>query len=93
MSKAFCPEKTVQYNPIIDICKYIIFREKPVFSIARPEKFGGSIQFCSFNELAAAYTEGKLHPMDLKNAVAEGLIEKLKPSREYFEKNKELLNF
>ena len=27
LSKAFCPEKTVQFNPILDICKYIIFRE------------------------------------------------------------------
>ena len=89
MSKAFCPEKTVQYNPIIDICKYIIFREKEVFSIERPEKFGGTIQFCSFNELATAYTEGKLHPMDLKSGVAEELGKILEPVRRYFANNSE----
>ena len=45
MAKAFCPERTVKFNPILDICKYIIFREKPVFKIERPAKFGGNIEF------------------------------------------------
>jgi tyrosyl-tRNA synthetase len=89
MSKAFCPEKTVKHNPIMDICKYIIFHDKPTLDIERPAKFGGNIQFGSFDELTAAYTEGKLHPMDLKNGVATGLGEILEPVRRYFENNKE----
>jgi tyrosyl-tRNA synthetase len=89
MQKAFCPEKTVQFNPIIDICKHIIFREKPTFTIERPAKFGGAIQFGNFSELATAYSEGKLHPMDLKNGVAEELGKILEPTRRYFENNKE----
>ncbi|HSV49767.1 MAG TPA: tyrosine--tRNA ligase, partial [Candidatus Acidoferrales bacterium] len=55
MSKAFCPEKTVKHNPIMDICKYIIFREKPVFTIERPDKFGGNVSFESFQQLEACY--------------------------------------
>ena len=89
MSKAFCPEKTIQFNPIMDICKYIIFREKPVFFIERLAKFGGTVQYGSFDELADAYTQGKLHPMDLKNAVAEELGKILEPVRTYFEHNQE----
>jgi tyrosyl-tRNA synthetase len=89
MAKAFCPEKIVQFNPIMDICKYIIFRERSAFNIERPTKFGGSIQFGSFTELADVYTEGKLHPMDLKNGVAEELGKILEPVRRYFENNKE----
>ena len=73
MAKAFCPEKTVKFNPIMDICKYIIFREKPVFRVERPAKFGGNVEFQSFQELESAYAEGKLHPMDLKNGVAAEL--------------------
>jgi tyrosyl-tRNA synthetase len=88
MSKAFCPEKTVRFNPIMDICKYIIFREKPAFNIERPEKFGGSIQFGSFEELSTAYIEGKLHPMDLKCGVADELGKILEPVRRYFEVHK-----
>ena len=89
MSKAFCPERTVNHNPIMDICEYIIFREKPVFIIERPAKFGGNIQFESFQQLEACYTEGKLHPMDLKNGVSAELGVILEPVRRYFANNKE----
>ena len=89
MTKAFCPERTVQFNPIMDICRYIIFREQKTFNIERPVKFGGSVQFCSFTELATAYSEGKLHPMDLKHGVSEELSKILEPVRRYFDNNKE----
>jgi tyrosyl-tRNA synthetase len=89
LAKSFCPEKTVKFNPILDICKYIIFREKSTFNIERPEKFGGSIQYGSFDELSKAYEEGKLHPMDLKCGVAEELGKILEPVRRYFDCNTE----
>ena len=89
MTKAFCPERTVEFNPIVDICKHIVFRENSVFTIERPAKFGGSINYGSFEELAAAYSEGKLHPQDLKNGVAEQLASILEPVRRYFDCNSE----
>lgn len=55
----------------------------------RPEKYGGTIVFESYSELEQVYREGKLHPLDLKNAVAEALIELLQPVRNYFEQNSE----
>ena len=87
--KAFCPEKTVEFNPILDICKYIIFRERKTFTIERPAKFGGTVEFQSYQELETAYKLGNLHPQDLKNAVAQELAVILKPARKYFENNKE----
>ena len=89
MSRAFCPEKTVKFNPIMDICKYIVFREKSVLKIERPAKFGGNVDFQSFQELESAYAEGKLHPMDLKNGVATELADILEPVRRYFANNSE----
>lgn len=89
MSKAFCPERTVKFNPVLEICKYIIFREKSVFKIERPAKFGGNVEFQSYQELESAFAEGKLHPMDLKNGVAAELAEILEPVRRYFEVNSE----
>jgi len=89
MSRAFCPERTVKHNPVMDICKYIIFRERSVFRIERPAKFGGNVEFDSYQALESAYTEGKLHPMDLKNGVAEELGKLLEPVRRYFSNNKE----
>ena len=95
ISMAFCPEKIVEYNPILEICKFIIFREKETFAVDRPARFGGPVEFHSLQALQKAYREGELHPQDLKNAVAEELAEILKPVREYFETNekaKECLN-
>jgi tyrosyl-tRNA synthetase len=87
MTRAFCPERTIAFNPVIDICKHIVFREKTVFTIERPSKFGGNIEFHSFTELEAAYSQGKLHPQDLKNGVAAELAEILEPVRRYFANN------
>ncbi len=89
VAKAFCPEKTVEYNPILEICKYIIFREKSTFTVNRPVKYGGKTEAQNFQELANIYAEGKLHPQDLKNAVAEELAAILEPVRKYFTNNKE----
>ena len=89
VSQAFCPEKTVEFNPIVDIAKHIIFREKKTLKVERPVKFGGTIEFQNFQELEKAYLEGKLHPLDLKNAVSQELAIILEPVRRYFDTNKE----
>jgi len=92
MSKAFCPERIVKHNPVLDVCKYIVFREQTVFTIERPAKFGRNIDFQSYQELETAYVEGKLHPMDLKSGVAASLGCILEPVRRYFENNSEAKN-
>jgi tyrosyl-tRNA synthetase len=93
ISNAFCPEKEVEFNPILGYCKYIIFRELETFGIERPVRYGGNIEFNSFEELQRVYRKGGLHPKDLKNAVAERLAEILEPVREYFERDKEAKEF
>jgi tyrosyl-tRNA synthetase len=89
ISNAFCPEKEVEFNPIMEYCKYIVFRELETFEIARPAKYGGDAEFHSFDELAKVYRAGQLHPLDLKNAVAKELSRILQPVRAYFDRNKE----
>ncbi|VVB58670.1 Tyrosine--tRNA ligase [Candidatus Anstonella stagnisolia] len=91
IAKAYCPEKTVENNPIIEMCEMLIMRDAKPLQISRPAKFGGDVEFASATELKEVYTEGKLHPMDLKNAAAAEMAALLKPSRDYFEKHKELL--
>ena len=83
LGKAFCPPE-VEGNPILAICRCIIFQRRPVFVIDRPEKFGGRVEFNSYEELEAAYLTQKVHPMDLKNAAAAHLAEILTPVREHF---------
>jgi tyrosyl-tRNA synthetase len=92
VGEAYCPPKEVNNNPVIEICEYILMREerKP-FRIERDKKYGGNVEFIKINELKEAYKKGELHPSDLKKTVAKELSDLLKPSREYFDKHKELL--
>lgn len=41
--------------------------------------------FNSYEDLEKAYASKDLHPMDLKNAVADWLIKTLEPAQKYFE--------
>jgi len=85
VNKAFCLEGEVDYNPILDWCKYIIFGigKNPVLSITRQEKFGGNVSYSSYMQLEKDFADKKLHPMDLKNAVAERLVEIMQPAIKY----------
>ncbi len=78
IKKAYCPIGEVEGNPILEIAKY--FLEYPLV-VKRPEKFGGDVTFNSYEELETAYKNKELHPLDLKNAVAEELIKILEPIR------------
>ncbi len=90
IKKAHCPEKIAEGNPIIEYAEYLVMRDSGL-RIERPAKFGGDMEISDASELKRIYSEGKLHPMDLKNAVARELIGLLRPSREYFEHHKEYL--
>ena len=90
MKRAFCP-KEVTGNPVLQIAKHILFRyytDKLI--IQRPEKWGGDMKITSYEELEKTYMGGELHPMDMKNAVAEELIRILKPVRDFANKNEDL---
>jgi len=93
LKKAWCPEKTVDSNPVLELAKYIIFRENESFEIEREEKYGGNVTFESYEKLEKTYREGKIHPQDLKLNVAREIDKIIKPIREYFEKpeNKKLV--
>ncbi len=88
INKAYCPEKIVELNPILEYVKYIIFEKFDSIKIEGPAKFGGNLEFSNFEELEKSYKEGKIHPLDLKNTVSEELTKILEPVRKYFEKNK-----
>ncbi len=86
INQAYAPEGTVEFNPILDWTRYLIFYDpNTTFTVNRPEKWGGPLTYTSYSDLEKDYAEKKLHPQDLKAAVAEWLIEKLEPARKYFE--------
>ena len=83
IKNAFCPEKQIQDNPILQICQYIIFPRQNKLKIFRDKKFGGNVDYNSYESLENDFSKGKVHPMDLKNSIAESLIEVLEPVRKY----------
>ncbi|MEA2070827.1 MAG: tyrosine--tRNA ligase [Asgard group archaeon] len=92
MKTAYCPAKEIEGNPIIDICKHIIFvQDNTTLEIKRPEKYGGNITYETYVKLEKDYVAGELHPLDLKKAVAQKLAKILQPVHEYFEKHPEKL--
>jgi tyrosyl-tRNA synthetase len=91
IQKAYCPPKQLENNSIIELAHYISFPWTGSLHIERPEKYGGSTTYTSLVELENHYREGKIHPADLKVAVASSLTKILEPVRAEFEKNPELL--
>ncbi|MFN4336921.1 MAG: tyrosine--tRNA ligase [Candidatus Nitrosocaldus sp.] len=90
MRRAWCPE-SIEYNPVLEIARYIIFHEFKEFTVERPAKYGGSITFSSYKELEEAYASKRLHALDLKNAVAFYINRIVEPVREYFKNRKEVM--
>jgi len=88
---AYCPPKQAQGNPVLELTEYAVFTERKTMEIPRPPKYGGPEIFESYEKMEKAYVEGKLHPLDLKNGVAEALIEILKPARDHFQKRPQML--
>jgi len=80
--KAFCPPEIAE-NPVLQIFQHHIFPRLPEITIKRPEKFGGDRTFASYTEIESAYANKEIHPLDLKKACGEGLVEILAPVRDY----------
>ncbi len=91
IKNAYCPPKVVKNNPILELARLIIFPEMDCLEIPRPAKYGGPETLESFESLVNVYSEGKIHPLDLKNGVTESLVEILKPVREHFSRHPETL--
>jgi tyrosyl-tRNA synthetase len=87
ISKAYCQEKEVHENPIMEYCKYLIFEKFDEFKIERPVKFGGDVSFKTYSELETAFVKGEVHPMDLKQSTAVYIDKMIRPVRDHFDKN------
>ena len=91
LRKAYCPAKQVEDNPVLELARLVVFPALGCLHVDRPEKYGGPVTYESYAELEADFASGALHPLDLKNAVADALAEILKPVREHFARKPELL--
>lgn len=63
--------------------------EGTLFTVSRPEKFGGPMHFPSAKALEDAFAARELHPGDLKKAVEEALVSLLQPIQAAFQADPE----
>ncbi len=89
IKKAYGPPQIVEFNPLLNWVETLIFwgeKESEIgFEIKRPERYGGNISYYKMSQIESDYKSGKLFPLDLKNGLADWLIEKLEPARLHFE--------
>ncbi len=71
-------------NGVMAFLKYVVMvikkDKKEKFVIERADKYGGNIEYGSYGEVEQDFIKKKLHPLDLKNAVAKeicGLLDKI----------------
>ena len=81
---AFCPPEK-EGNPVLGASEMLLFPIQGKIDIKRPEKFGGNITYDKYSQLEADYLSKKLHPMDLKKGVSDGLAEMLSGVRKHLD--------
>ncbi len=95
INKAYCVDGVTEGNGLLALLRFVLFKkiekDKRLFVINRPEKYGGKVSFKNYTEVEDAFASKQLASVDLKQGVAEELILLLKPLREKIEKNKVLV--
>ncbi|HEV2448793.1 MAG TPA: tyrosine--tRNA ligase [Thermoplasmata archaeon] len=84
ISSAYCPAKEVEGNPVVELARWVALPYEGKLAIARAEKHGGPVEFSTEAEFLEAWSAGKLHPADLKSAIAEMLIRVIEPVERHF---------
>ena len=92
IKKAWCEEANIQNNPLLDISKNVIFHEFDEIKVERPEKFGGNVNYTSYDQLETDFAAKKLHPTDLKQTVGNYLVKLVSPIRDNLTLDDELFD-
>ncbi len=90
LAAAFCPARQVEGNPVVEAARFVVFPWEGRLRIERAEKHGGPVEFPDDAAFVAAWSEGRVHPQDLKNAVAGALDRLVAPARQFFSDHPDL---
>jgi len=95
LNKAFCPEGEVGGNGVMAFLKHVLMILKSdkgeEFLIERPDKFGGNVTYKSYSDLEKDFVDKKVHPMDVKNALAREISVLLEPIRKAMDGKENLI--
>jgi len=81
LKEAYCPAKEVAGNPVVELARFIVLPWDGAVRISRPEKYGGNLELSSEEAFLKEWTEGRIHPLDLKGAIGSALTRLLAPAR------------
>ncbi len=94
INKAECLEGDVN-NGVLALTQYLVFvlkqNKQENFVINRENKFGGDVVYKDYSSLERDFINKKLHPFDLKNALAKeinSLLEKFRKDKKILELHK-----
>jgi len=92
ITSAYCHAGSAEENGVLAFIEHVIMvlkaDKKEEFLIERPEKFGGNVSYKDYKSLHKDFMDKKLHPMDLKRALAREANILLDPIRKKM-KNKQ----
>ncbi len=95
ISSAHCEAGVVDNNGVLAFLKYVVMvlkqDRKEEFLVERPQKFGGNLFYKNYEDLEKDYLAKKLHPMDLKTALAKEINNLLEPIRKKFTGKEQLI--
>ncbi len=95
LDKAYCPAGEIEGNGVLAFLKYVIMAQKELdnkkFVVSRPSKFGGNLTYNFYADVEADFVAKKLHPLDLKNAVAIEINTLLQPIRKKMASQQKLI--
>ena len=85
IKKAYCVAGEVEGNGILAFLKHVVMVIKSdneeTFIVPRDTKYGGNLTFHTYPEVEEAFMKERLHPMDLKHALALEINSLLEPIR------------
>lgn len=84
IKKAICPEKQVKDNLLVSMIRRLVFPMDGQFEVQRDAENGGNCIFYSPDEFEKAYSDGDVHPADLKHGLASAVNRMLAPVRHHF---------
>jgi len=91
MKKAFL-EVGNDSSSVFEIVEHIIIPRLGEISVVPDPKYGEPSTFSDTSEFMSAVSNGEVHPLDAKIAVADALSEILEPVSQYFQDNQDILS-
>jgi len=81
-----------QNSPVFEIARYVIIPKIGKITVSPDPKYGEDSEWDDVQSFIEAVSDGEIHPLDAKMAVADGISEVLSPISDHFSDKEELIH-